>query len=266
MSKYIGEGEERLRALFEEARKCEPSLIFFDELDGLGPARASGSEQSMALSSIVTTMLALLDGFDARGSVFIIGATNCLEHLDPALRHPGRFGREIKFGYPSAEERASIFEKITTRWEQDKFTDTEIMHLGAITQGYSPADIKNVCATAFLAGVKNAYGAGLEVRQGNKLKIGFKELVGAVEICSPARKRSTVAAPLPPHLHCVLAESVIKITTILDKNFPKILRSKDESDVGLRRFAHQVLKPPRVLIAGEPSNGHSTWPRRRYYI
>ena len=91
LSKWVGEAERQLRLLFEEARNSQPSIIFFDEIDGLAPVRSSKQDQIHA--SIVSTLLALMDGMDGRGQVVVIGATNRPDAVDPALRRPGRFDR-----------------------------------------------------------------------------------------------------------------------------------------------------------------------------
>jgi SpoVK/Ycf46/Vps4 family AAA+-type ATPase len=88
LSKWVGEAERQLRLLFDEARACQPSIIFFDEIDGLAPVRSSKQDQIHA--SIVSTLLALMDGMDGRGQVVVIGATNRPDAVDPALRRPGR--------------------------------------------------------------------------------------------------------------------------------------------------------------------------------
>lgn len=98
LSKWVGEAERQLRLLFEEARSCQPSIIFFDEIDGLAPVRSSKQDQIHA--SIVSTLLALMDGMDGRGQVIVIGATNRPDAIDPALRRPGRFDREFYFALP----------------------------------------------------------------------------------------------------------------------------------------------------------------------
>ncbi len=87
LSKWVGESERMLRLLFDQAYKTRPSIIFFDEIDGLAPVRTSRQDQNY--SSIVSTLLALMDGLDARGEVVVIGATNRVDNIDPALRRPG---------------------------------------------------------------------------------------------------------------------------------------------------------------------------------
>lgn len=98
LSKWVGESERQLRLLFEQAYQMRPSIIFFDEIDGLAPVRSSKQDQIHA--SIVSTLLALLDGLDDRGEIIVIGATNRIDAIDPALRRPGRFDRELYFPLP----------------------------------------------------------------------------------------------------------------------------------------------------------------------
>lgn len=106
LSKWVGEAERQLRLLFEEAKRNQPSIIFFDEIDGLAPVRSAKQDQIHA--SIVSTLLALMDGMDSRGRVVVIGATNRLDAIDPALRRPGRFDRELGFKLPNVNERKSM--------------------------------------------------------------------------------------------------------------------------------------------------------------
>lgn len=94
------------RVLFDQAYAMRPSIIFFDEIDGLAPVRSSRQDQIHA--SIVSTLLALMDGLDNRGEVIVIGATNRLDTIDPALRRPGRFDRELKFSLPDVSSRFEI--------------------------------------------------------------------------------------------------------------------------------------------------------------
>ncbi len=96
----MGETERNLRELFSHAEKAAPSIIFFDEIDGLCPARgAEGGTASNFYNVVVTTLLGLMDGV-ARGSVFVIAATNRLDSIDPAMRRPGRFDKEVAFHLP----------------------------------------------------------------------------------------------------------------------------------------------------------------------
>uniref|UniRef100_A0A665VIB8 AAA+ ATPase domain-containing protein n=1 Tax=Echeneis naucrates TaxID=173247 RepID=A0A665VIB8_ECHNA len=106
LSKWVGESERQLRLLFDQAYLMRPSIIFFDEIDGLAPVRSSRQDQIH--SSIVSTLLALMDGLDSRGEIVVIGATNRLDSIDPALRRPGRFDREFLFNLPDKKLEAYI--------------------------------------------------------------------------------------------------------------------------------------------------------------
>ena len=139
LSKWVGEAERQLRLLFEEAKKCQPSIIFFDEIDGLAPVRSSKQEQIHA--SIVSTLLALMDGMDGRGQVIVIGATNRPDAIDPALRRPGRFDREFYFALPNREARRKILNIHTDGWQpplDEAFKD----ELSGMTKGYGGADLR----------------------------------------------------------------------------------------------------------------------------
>ena len=106
LSKWVGESERQLRLLFAEAQRQRAFHLFFDEIDGLAPVRWSKTDQIH--NSIVATLLALMDGLDARGRVVVLGATNRVDAIDGALRRPGRFDRELAFALPDAKARAEI--------------------------------------------------------------------------------------------------------------------------------------------------------------
>ena len=118
------------------------SIIFFDEIDGLAPVRSSKQDQIHA--SIVSTLLALMDGMDGRGQVVVIGATNRPDAVDPALRRPGRFDREFYFPLPNAVARENILGIHTRGW--DGWTGDEgkeLIHgLAKVTKGYGGADLR----------------------------------------------------------------------------------------------------------------------------
>jgi transitional endoplasmic reticulum ATPase len=122
MSKYYGESEQRLRELFEQANKEAPSIIFIDELDSIAPKREDVTGE--VERRVVAQLLTMMDGLEERGQVVVIGATNRIDAIDPALRRPGRFDREIEIGVPDQKDRLEIFQ-IHTRgmpiynWEND---------------------------------------------------------------------------------------------------------------------------------------------------
>lgn len=147
LSKWVGEAERQLRLLFDEARACQPSIIFFDEIDGLAPVRSSKQDQVHA--SIVSTLLALMDGMDGRGQVVVIGATNRPDAVDPALRRPGRFDREFYFPLPTLPARERILRIMTRKWEgwEGENGEESAKGLAKMTKGYGGADIR-VCGLA----------------------------------------------------------------------------------------------------------------------
>ena len=139
LSKWIGEAERNMRLLFKKAKDCQPSIIFFDEIDGLAPERTGRQDQSHI--SLVSTLLALMDGLDDRGQVIVIGATNRIHSIDAALRRPGRFDREFYFGLPDEAARAKILEIHTCTWDPP-IDATLAKDLANRTSGYSGADMK----------------------------------------------------------------------------------------------------------------------------
>ena len=154
LSKWVGEAERQLRLLFDEAKASQPSIIFFDEIDGLAPVRSSKQEQIHA--SIVSTLLALMDGMDGRGQVIVIGATNRPDAIDPALRRPGRFDREFYFPLPNRDARRKILDIHTDGWQpalSDAFKD----ELAGLTKGYGGADMRALCTEAALNAVQRRY-------------------------------------------------------------------------------------------------------------
>ena len=159
LSKYVGEAEKALGSLFDEARAKAPSIIFFDELDGLAPARAAGRGGSgeLAQHSVVATLLALMDGLADRGDVVVIGATNRPDALDPALRRPGRFDRELAFEAPGEEQRRAILALHTKDWSVRSKPPLPLLRaLAARTVGFCGADLRALCAEAALGAVRRA--------------------------------------------------------------------------------------------------------------
>lgn len=154
LSKWVGEAERQLRMLFEEARASQPSIIFFDEIDGLAPVRSSKQDQIHA--SLVSTLLALMDGMDGRGQVIVIGATNRPDAVDPALRRPGRFDREFYFPLPNIDARKQII-KINTREWDPQLPEPMLDKLATLTKGYGGSDLRALCTEAALNAIQRRY-------------------------------------------------------------------------------------------------------------
>jgi len=141
MSKFYGESEARLREIFQQAEKNAPSIIFIDELDAIAPKREEVTGE--VERRVVAQLLALMDGLSGRGNVIVIGATNRVNALDPALRRPGRFDREIEIGIPDKDGRYEILQ-IHTRG-MPLAEDVDLKKLAEMTHGYTGADLAALC-------------------------------------------------------------------------------------------------------------------------
>jgi transitional endoplasmic reticulum ATPase len=137
MSKFYGESEARLREMFQQAQQNSPSIIFIDELDAIAPKREEVTGE--VERRVVAQLLALMDGLEARGNVVVIGATNRPSALDPALRRPGRFDREIEIGVPDKDSRHEILQ-IHTRG-MPLAEDVDLPKLADVSLGYTGADL-----------------------------------------------------------------------------------------------------------------------------
>ncbi|MEM4195227.1 MAG: CDC48 family AAA ATPase [Candidatus Anstonellales archaeon] len=137
VSKYVGESEQRLRKIFEEAERSAPSIIFIDEIDAIAPKRAEVTGE--VERRMVSQLLTLMDGLRGRGQVIVVAATNRPDSIDPALRRPGRFDREIEIGVPDRDGRLEIL-KIHVR-NMPLSEDVNLEEIADVTYGYTGADI-----------------------------------------------------------------------------------------------------------------------------
>ncbi len=150
MSKFYGESEERLREIFKQAQENAPSIIFIDEIDAIAPKR--GEVVGEVEKRVVAQLLALMDGLQSRGQVVVIGATNRIGDIDPALRRPGRFDREIEIGIPDRKGRLEILQ-IHTR-HMPLAEDVDLSKLAEITHGYTGADLAALCREAAMEALR----------------------------------------------------------------------------------------------------------------
>lgn len=144
ITKYYGEAEQKLRAIFEKAAKNAPCIIFIDEIDSLAPDRSA--VEGEVEKRLVAQLLSLMDGFSHNKGVILLGATNRPDHLDPALRRPGRFDREIQFRVPDINGRKEILQVLTRAMPLDNTVDLEF--IADRTVGFVGADLKAVCQKA----------------------------------------------------------------------------------------------------------------------
>ncbi|MBA7615136.1 ATP-dependent zinc metalloprotease FtsH [subsurface metagenome] len=150
MSKFYGESEKKLRKIFIDAEEKSPSIIFIDEIDAIAPKRETVTGE--VERRVVAQLLALMDGLHSRGKVIVIGATNRPNSLDPALRRPGRFDREIEIKVPNEKGRREVFQIHTRNMPLDK--KISLKDYANITHGFVGADIMAVCREAAMAALR----------------------------------------------------------------------------------------------------------------
>ena len=150
MSKFYGESEEKLRNVFEQAEKNAPSIIFIDEIDSIAPKREEVSGE--VERRIVAQLLSLMDGMSSRGKVVVIGATNRINAIDPALRRPGRFDREIELGVPDRNGRLEILQIHSRGMPLDK--DVNLEKLADISHGFVGADLQALAKEAAMRALR----------------------------------------------------------------------------------------------------------------
>ena len=150
MSKFYGQSEENLRKVFEEAKEMSPSIIFIDELDSIAPKR--GEVTGEVERRVVAQLLSLLDGLEGRGEIIVIGATNRVNDIDPALRRPGRFDREIEIGVPSTDGRYDIL-LIHTRG-MPLHDDVDLRFMAEKTHGFVGADVEALAKEAAMLAIR----------------------------------------------------------------------------------------------------------------
>ena len=250
LSKWVGEGERQLRLLFEQAKRYQPSIIFFDEIDGLAPVRSVKQDQIHA--SIVSTLLALMDGLDARGQVVVIGATNRPDAIDPALRRPGRFDRELMFPLPSASARSAILDIHTKNWDP-KLTDDVKNWIVESTSCYCGADIKALCNEAAIVALRRTYpqvypSSSRLALDLTKLKLGKGDFAAALNKVIPSSRRSASpnvnAKPLDNITAPLLGPTLNIINSKLNNIFPvsEVSANKEHSGHTLSSLLNTSIK------------------------
>ncbi|MDI6601947.1 MAG: AAA family ATPase [Thermoanaerobacteraceae bacterium] len=185
MNKYYGESEARLREIFDEAKKNAPSIIFIDELDAVAPKRSEviGDVEKR----VVAQLLSLMDGLKSRGDVIVIGATNMPELLDPALRRPGRFDREITIGVPGTQDREEIL-RIHTRGMMLS-SDVSLKKLSEITHGYTGADLAEMCKEAGIYAVERFMDSHGEI---SNITVNMEDFLNAYKVIEPSALREMI--------------------------------------------------------------------------
>ncbi|QWC18384.1 AAA family ATPase [Halorubrum sp. 2020YC2] len=186
MSKYKGESEERLREVFERASEDAPAIVFFDEIDSIAGKRDDGGDVE---NRVVGQLLSLMDGLDARGDVIVIGATNRVDTIDPALRRGGRFDREIEIGVPGEAGRRQILDVHTRR--MPLADDVDLDRIANRTHGFVGADIEGLAQEAAMTALRRARES--DSRALNDVTVGKADFEAAHANVEPSAMREYVA-------------------------------------------------------------------------
>ncbi|MBI3979701.1 MAG: AAA family ATPase [Chloroflexi bacterium] len=246
MHKFYGQSEARLREIFTEAAKQAPSIIFFDEIDAIAPKRIEVTGE--VEKRVVAQFLALLDGFTARGQVLVIGATNLPQMLDPALRRPGRFDREIEIGPPDRLGRLKILDIHTRSMPLDD--DVDLAQLAERAHGFVGADLEALCQEAGMAALRRALEAGpVENPYGPAEAVGISrpDFEQAFRDVEPTAERELTAERTGIKLDDVAGLAMAKATlrSILDRSTVRADHAR-AMGVGL---------PRGILLTGASGSG-----------
>jgi len=249
MNKYYGETEAKLRDIFKEAKDNSPSIIFIDEIDAIAPKReeAYGDVEKR----VVAQLLALMDGLTDRGNVIVLGATNRPDSVDPALRRPGRFDREIEVSVPNVDGRLEILQ-IHTRG-MPIADDVDLKRLAAELHGYTGADIKSLCREAALKAIRRflpeidleTEKISAEILQ--SLEIGISDFYDALHEVVPTAMREFYVER--PKVFWSNVGGLEEVKKSLQENIIVALKEP-------QKFYNMGIKPPRgILLYGPPGCG-----------
>ena len=249
MSKFYGESEEKLREIFNQAQENAPSIIFIDEIDSIAPKReeVSGDVEKR----IVSQLLTLMDGLKARGKVVVIAATNRPNAIDPALRRPGRFDREIEIGIPDEEGRHDILQ-IHTRG-MPLAQDIDLKSYAKVTHGFVGADLEMVAKEAAMRSLRriipeiNLKETKIPANVLNKIKITNQDFDDALKDVHPSAMREVLVQK--PNIGWNDIGGINNVKEELKEAIEWPLKHAD-------LFTKADIKPPKgILLYGLPGTG-----------
>ncbi|XP_071565954.1 ATPase family AAA domain-containing protein 2 [Temnothorax nylanderi] len=255
LSKWVGESERQLRLLFEQAQQMKPSIIFFDEIDGLAPVRSTKQDQIHA--SIVSTLLALMDGLSDRGQVIVIGATNRIDAIDPALRRPGRFDRELCFALPAKKERLEILKIHVSKWKKTP-SEQLLEILAEKATGYCGSDLRALCTEAVLQALRRTYP---QIYMTNdrllldpeRVQVKKRDFMQASSMLVPSSHRVAPCAgrKLQPFMEPLLAPPLEELLNLIKGTFPQGVNPA----MAKMRNAKGIYRPRLLISGGSLSEG-----------
>ncbi|MCX8195837.1 MAG: CDC48 family AAA ATPase [Acidilobaceae archaeon] len=252
MSKFYGESEQRLREVFQEAQENAPAIIFIDEIDAIAPKREEVTGE--VEKRVVAQLLTLMDGLKERGKVIVIGATNRPDAVDPALRRPGRFDREIEIRPPDKEARAEIL-KVHTRY-MPLAEDVDINKIAEVTHGYTGADIAALAKEAAMSALRRFVRSNvIDLSKTEKvpveilknLKVTMEDFAEAMKFVRPSLMREVYVEV--PKVRWSDIGGLEEVKQELREAVEWPLRRPDV-------FEKMGIRPPRgVLLYGPPGTG-----------
>lgn len=247
--KFYGESERHLKEIFDKASQSAPSIIFIDEIDSIAPKRAE--VQGDVEKRIVATLLAQMDGLKSRGQIVVIGATNIPDVLDPALRRPGRFDREIRIGIPDKNGRYKILQ-IHTRG-MPLTEDVDLKHLAEITHGYVGADLEALAREAAMITLRKVFnkpGVSLDsipLEDLLTLEVGMEQFRDSLKEIEPSATREIFVEI--PNVKWTDVGGLEHIKSLLREAIEWPLRYGAV-------FEHARATPPKgILLYGPPGTG-----------
>ena len=248
MSKYYGESEQRLREIFEEANRNTPSIIFIDELDSIAPKR--GDVTGEVERRVVAQLLAMMDGLKERGQVVVIGATNRIDAIDPALRRPGRFDREIEIGVPDRIDRMEILQIHVRNMPIDESVNLD--DLADRTNGFVGADISALCKEAAMKVLRRhlpdiSFDDDIPQDVLDQMSVTGQDFENALKEIEPSAMREVLV-----EISDVSWKDVGGIGTLRQE----IVESVEWPLKRPAKFEEMGIRPPRgVLLYGPPGTG-----------
>jgi transitional endoplasmic reticulum ATPase len=249
MSKYYGESEEKLRQLFKTAEEQAPSIVLIDEIDSIAPKREEVTGE--VERRVVAQLLALMDGMEARGKVVVIGATNRPDSLDPALRRPGRFDREIEIGVPNKESRLEVLLIHTRGMPLAK--DVNQQKLADVTHGFVGADLAALAREAGMRSLRRVL-PELDLEAGvipaellNKIEVNNDDFLEALREMEPSAMREVMVESPDVKWDDIGGLSQVKQELVESVEWPLTYA---------KLFQHMDAEPPKgILLYGPPGTG-----------
>jgi len=249
MSKYYGESEEKLRSLFKTAEEQAPSIILIDEIDSIAPKREEVTGE--VERRVVAQMLALMDGMESRGKVVVIGATNRPDSLDPALRRPGRFDREIEIGVPNRQSRLEVLQIHTRGMPLSKDVNQE--KLADVTHGFVGADLAALAREAGMRALRRILPElDLEVEAIpaeilNKIEVNNDDFLDALREMEPSAMREVMVESPNVRWDDIGGLADVKQQLVESVEWPLTYA---------KLFTHMDAKAPKgILLYGPPGTG-----------